>query len=86
MCFSGWNTFKPFDVQGFVTSCFGVVFAGFMFIFWKVFKKTKFVNPAKVDLYAGKAEIDLECRHWDDDPKKEKTEMTKMERLWDACW
>jgi amino acid transporter len=84
--FSGWNTFKPFDVQGFVTSYFGVAFAAFMFVFWKVVKKTKFVKPAEADLFSGKAEVDLECKHWDENPGKERSEMTRLERLWDAFW
>jgi amino acid transporter len=84
--FSGWNTFKPFDKQGFVTSYFGVAFAAFMYVLWKVVKKTKMVNPAEADLITGKEEVDAECRHWDENPGKERADMSRMEKLWDACW
>jgi len=30
--FSGWNTFKPFDVERVITSYFGVAFAAFMYV------------------------------------------------------
>lgn len=35
------------------------IFLGF-FLFWKIFKKTKFVNPAEADLWTGKAAIDAQ--------------------------
>ncbi|CAG8952585.1 hypothetical protein HYFRA_00009691 [Hymenoscyphus fraxineus] len=84
--FSGWNTFKPFDVQGFITSYFGVGFSAFMYTLWKILKRTKAVNPAEADLVTGKAEVDEECRHWDENPGKERAEMTRMEKIWDSCW
>jgi amino acid transporter len=84
--FAGFNIFKPFSVEGFVTDYFGVAFAAVMFVFWKVFKKTKFVNPGEADLFTGKAEVDAECRHWDEAPEKERAEMTRMQRFWDSCW
>lgn len=84
--FSGFNVFKPFDVQGFITCYFGVVFAGVMFLFWKLFKKTKFVTPSEVDLITGKAEVDAECSHWDEEPAKERAEMTRIQRMWDSFW
>jgi len=84
--FSGFNTFKPFDVQGFITSYFGVPFAFLLFVFWKVFKKTSFVKSIEADLITGKAEVDAECRQWDDEPGKERARMTRLERFWDAIW
>jgi amino acid transporter len=57
-----------------------------MFVLWKVVKKTEFVKPAEADLVTGKAEVDAECRHWDDEPEKERAEMTRLQRLWDSCW
>jgi hypothetical protein len=35
------------------------VFCG-LFLFWKVFKRTKVVDPAQADLWTGKASIDGE--------------------------
>lgn len=29
-----------------------------MFLFWKLFKRTKFVKPAEADIWSGKAAID----------------------------
>lgn len=84
--FSGFNTFKPFDVQGFITSYFGVAFAACLFVFWKAVKKTKFVKPVEVDLLTGKAEVDAECKEWDEEPEKERAQMSRMERVWDSCW
>jgi len=84
--FSGFNVFKPFDVQGFVTCYFGVAFAAVMFVFWKFLKGTSFVKPAEADLTTGKSEVDAECRHWDEEPEKERAEMTRMERMWDSFW
>jgi len=63
-----------------------VAFASFMFVLWKVLKRTSFVVPAEADLLSGKAEVDEECRHWDEEPEKERAQMTRMQRFWDACW
>lgn len=32
------------------------------FLFWKVFKRTRFVRPDEADIFTGKAAIDAE--HW----------------------
>jgi amino acid transporter len=84
--FSGWNTFKPFDKQGFVTSYFGVAFAAFMYTSWKILKRSKSITPADADLVTGKAEVDAECRHWDEDLGKERADMSKIEKIWDSIW
>lgn len=57
-----------------------------MYVLWKVLKRTKAVDPREADLVSGKAEVDEECRHWDESPEKERAEMTRMERIWDSCW
>ena len=49
-------------------SNFGLAWFFFMFIFWKVFKRTKFVIPATVDIFADgkKQAVDEECRFWEE--------------------
>uniref|UniRef100_A0A0B7KA37 Amino acid permease/ SLC12A domain-containing protein n=1 Tax=Bionectria ochroleuca TaxID=29856 RepID=A0A0B7KA37_BIOOC len=66
--FIGFDVFCPFSYRGFITSYFGLVWFFGMFAFWKVFKRTRFVNAADVDIFAGglKQEIDDECRHWEE--------------------
>ncbi|KAL3418543.1 amino acid permease [Phlyctema vagabunda] len=81
--FAGFNTFKPFDTQGFVTSYFGVVFAIIMFTFWKFYKKTEFVKPENADLFTGKAEVDEECKIWEQ-PGAPKTK--GWAKFWDELW
>lgn len=89
--FNGFAVFKPFDVQGFVTSYFGLAFFVVMFVFWKVVHKTKWVDPAQADIYTGKAEIDEECRIWEDGgwQERRKAELAKMnivKRTWERMW
>lgn len=82
--FIGFDCFSPFSVQGFITSYFGMAFAAAVFIFWKLYKRTKFVRPAEMDLWSGKAEVDAECSIWEvhgkDDPR------SAIGRLWDKLW
>ena len=65
--FLGFDVFVPFSVQGFVPSYFGIAFAALTFVFWKVWKGTKMVKPAEMDLWSGKAEVDAECSIWEVD-------------------
>jgi amino acid transporter len=48
----GYSTFKPgaFTVEGFFTYYTMVGVAPALFIFWKLFKKTKWLKPHEVDL------------------------------------
>ncbi|KAF9892702.1 hypothetical protein FE257_001104 [Aspergillus nanangensis] len=89
--FNGFAVFKPFSVQGFVTAYFGLAFFVVMFVFWKVWHKTKWVDPATADIYTGKAEIDEECRHWEDGGWIEKrnaelAQMNIVRRTWEKMW
>lgn len=67
--FNGFSVFigiqdNGFDYQAFITSYIGVpIFFG-LFIFWKVFKRTKLVPAAEVDLFTGKAALDAADAHW----------------------
>ncbi|KAM5381266.1 hypothetical protein ACJA88_004341 [Fusarium oxysporum] len=66
--FIGFDIFQPWSLKGFITSYFGLAWFFFMFIFWKVFKRTKFVTPATVDIFADgkKQAVDEECRFWEE--------------------
>ena len=50
-----------------------------------------FVNPHDADLFSGKAEIDAECRHWEDGgiEEVEKARLANMRgirRFWEKMW
>ncbi|RAH66704.1 putative proline permease [Aspergillus aculeatinus CBS 121060] len=89
--FNGFTVFAPFSVQGFVTSYFGIAFWVVMFAVWKVWKRTTWVKPEDVDLLAGKAEVDAECRVWEDGGLEERRreELARMHwvrRAWEKMW
>ncbi|KXJ92581.1 proline permease [Microdochium bolleyi] len=91
LLFVGWNSFVPWDVRDFITSYFGVAWGPFMFVLWKIVKKTKLVNPAEADLISGKAEVDEECRHWEEggieEVEKERlAQMNVVRRCWERMW
>ncbi|KAI9733070.1 MAG: hypothetical protein M1834_003616 [Cirrosporium novae-zelandiae] len=79
---SGFDVFSPFSVQGFITSYFGIPYAAFVFLFWKIFKKTKWVKPAEADIWSGKAEIDEECKIWEEAPPAPPQNF--MKRMWES--
>lgn len=91
MLFMGFDVFVPWDTQGFVTFYFGLAFGFVMFVFWKVWKKTKWVSPANADLYTGLAEVDEECKCWESPEAKEKeherlAQMNVFSRTWEKMW
>lgn len=56
--FNGFYSFMPWNVETFLTTYIGIPIFFSLFVFWKVFKKTKIINPAEADLWTGKAAID----------------------------
>ncbi|KAJ6188579.1 hypothetical protein N7519_003487 [Penicillium mononematosum] len=89
--FNGFSVFKPFSVQGFITSYFGLAFWIVMFVFWKVYHRSSFVKVAEADLYSGKAEIDEECKIWEEGgwAERRKEELANMHwarRVWEKMW
>lgn len=89
--FNGFSVFKPFSVQGFITSYFGLAFWIVMFVFWKVYHRSSFVKVAEADLHSGKAEIDEECKIWEEGgwAERRKEELAKMHwfrRVWEKMW
>lgn len=91
MLFLGFDTFVPWDVQGFITSYFGIPFAFIVFFGYKWTRHTKFVRPEDADLYSGKIEIDHECRHWEEGgieevERQRRAQMNVMRRAWEKLW
>ncbi|KAL3444999.1 amino acid permease/ SLC12A domain-containing protein [Aspergillus insuetus] len=89
--FNGFTVFSPWSTQGFITSYFAIGFFIVMFAFWKLWHKTSFVKPAEADIISGKAEIDAECRIWEDGGFKERrrAELAQMHwsrRWWEKMW
>jgi len=82
--FIGLDVFSPFDTEGFVTDYFGVVYALVCFLFWKIFKRTKWVKPEEMDLWSGKAEVDAECAVWEVEGKDQP--MTRIGKMWHRMW
>ncbi|CAG7560605.1 unnamed protein product [Fusarium equiseti] len=91
--FVGFDIFQPWSLKGFITSYFGLAWFTFMFIFWKVFKRTKFVTPSEVDICAAgkKQAVDEECRFWEEGfgDEVERAELAKkgfVVRAWARFW
>ncbi|MCJ1254926.1 hypothetical protein MMC24_002742 [Lignoscripta atroalba] len=75
--FNGFYVFKPFSVDSFVTAYVGIPIYLSLFAFWKIFKRTKFVNPAEADIHTGKAALDAADAHW-----PEQIPRNIFERIW----
>ncbi|PGH32769.1 AAT family amino acid transporter [[Emmonsia] crescens] len=57
--FNGFDAFAPeFKFQSFFTAYIGVPIYFGLYLFWRIFKKTKFVDPAEADIWSGKAALD----------------------------
>lgn len=64
--FNGFSVFVHgnWNTSNFIAAYIGIpIFFG-LYLFWKVFKGTKWHNPADVDLYTGKAALDREEALW----------------------
>lgn len=53
----GWG---PDELTSFFTAYVGVPIFFILYAFWKIFKRTSFVNPAEADIWTGKAALDAE--------------------------
>ncbi|KKA26335.1 hypothetical protein TD95_003509 [Thielaviopsis punctulata] len=89
--FVGFDTFKPWSTQGFITSYFCVPYSLICFFGWKWYKGTKWVKPEEADLISGKAEIDAECAKWEDgglmeNYRQEMASKPFFARLWLRMW
>ncbi|KAK7909176.1 amino acid permease [Apiospora marii] len=91
LLFVGYSAFVPFDTRSFITAYFAVGWGGFMFVVWKLLKRTRMVKPAEADLISGKKEIDDECRRWEEGgiEEVEKARLAQMgfaRRCWERLW
>ncbi|KAL2209861.1 hypothetical protein CC79DRAFT_1347315 [Sarocladium strictum] len=91
--FIGFDVFHPFSYRGFITSYFGLAWFVVMFLLWKIVMRTKLVDPAQVDIYAGglKQQIDEDCAIWEeglaDEAEEERIrKMNFMARAWVRVW
>ena len=80
----GFDVFSPFSVSGFVTSYFGIAYMAVCYLFWKIFKRTKPVNPKEADVWAGKEAIDEECRRWEVEDVEARPGV--VARTWAKVW
>ncbi|KAF2643787.1 hypothetical protein P280DRAFT_496332 [Massarina eburnea CBS 473.64] len=69
---SPWESEQLTD---FFTAYIGVPIFFFLYVFWKVFKKTKRVDPATADIWSGKAALD--AQYWPDQIPK-----NMFEKFW----
>lgn len=75
--FNGFYVFKPFSIDDFATSYVGIPIYFVLFAFWKIFKRTKWINPAEADIFTGKAVLDAADEHW-----PERKPRNLVERIW----
>ena len=79
--FNGFYTFpsktKGFDASGFVTAYVGLVIYAALFIFWKVYKRTRWVKSEEADITTGKAALDEADKHW---PER------RPRNVWERVW
>jgi len=79
--FNGFWTFpsptKKFDVSSFITAYVGIpIYAG-LYLFWKVYKRTRWVRSEEADITTGKAALDAADEHW-----PERRPRNLVERIW----
>ena len=75
--FNGWSIFTKgnWAVNDFITAYIGFPIYFGLFLFWKVFKRTSFVNAAEADIWTGKAALDAEI--W-----PEQVPRNMLEKIW----
>ncbi|PGH14580.1 hypothetical protein AJ79_02915 [Helicocarpus griseus UAMH5409] len=57
--FNGFDAFAPkFEVESFFTAYVGIPIYFALYVFWKFYKKTKWIDPAEADIWSGKAALD----------------------------
>jgi len=81
--FNGWKVFthdavtgaSNWSIQDFVTAYVVIPIYLGLFLFWKLYKKTKFVKASEADLWTGKAALDAEV--W-----PEQVPRNFLEKIW----
>lgn len=56
--FNGFDAFTPWDGESFATAYVGIPIYFLLLLFWKFYKKTKWVKSSEADIYSGKAALD----------------------------
>lgn len=56
--FNGFHVFKPWSKDDFITAYIGIPIYFALYLFWKIFKRTKWISPAEADIFTGKAALD----------------------------
>ncbi|KAF5874922.1 putative amino acid transporter protein [Botrytis fragariae] len=69
--FNGFDVFvgenhSHWNVTNFLTAYIGIPIFFLLYGFWKVFKRTKWIQSADADIYTGKAALDAEDDQWPD--------------------
>ncbi|KAG7410554.1 Proline-specific permease [Fusarium oxysporum f. sp. rapae] len=92
--FVAFDVFSLFSLRGFITSYFAVGFTAVIYLvgkikYWREGRGV--VNPENADLITGKAEIDEECRQWEEGgieevEKARLAEMNWARRTWERMW
>lgn len=75
--FNGFYAFTPWATQSFITSYVGIPIYGALYLFWKVFKRTRWVPSAEADLQTGKAAMDIADATW-----PERKPRNVFEKIW----
>lgn len=57
-CLYGYTCYLPWDVSNFFSQYTMQLFVPWLYVFWKIFKKTKIVKPHEADLVWEKALVD----------------------------
>lgn len=75
--FNGWEVFTDgnWSIEGFLTAYIGIPIYFGLYLLWKLWKRTSFVDPAEADIWSGKAALDAEV--WPD-----KLPRNVLERIW----
>lgn len=79
--FNGFYTLpsktKKFDHADFITAYVGIPLYGGLYLFWKIFKLTRWVRSEEADIQTGKAGLDAADAHW---PER------KANNWWEKIW
>lgn len=91
LVFMGFDSFAPFSVKGFVTNYFCIPYSAALYFGCKFWQGTKIVDLRTADLITGKAEVDEECRVWEEGGIEENyrarlAEMPFWKRCWEKMW
>ncbi|MCJ1314618.1 hypothetical protein MMC25_008300 [Agyrium rufum] len=75
--FNGFWVFNDFNMTNFATAYVGIPIYFLLYAFWKVFKRTKFINPADADITTGKAALDEADLSWPEQVPR---------NIWEKIW